>query len=70
MRKPEFETTNEDWRGMEIWLIYGALLRTPNYGDKLNYAIPYGKANRETHPRCAWVNELSRRYAAGRENAT
>lgn len=66
-KKPEFVTTNEDWRGLEVWLVYGALLKTPNYGARLHYEIPYGRDNTETHPRCAWVNELSARYAGGME---
>lgn len=64
---PEFVTTDEDWRGLEVWLVYGALLKTPNYGARLHYEIPYGRDNTETHPRSAWVNELSARYAGGME---
>lgn len=63
-RHPVRVTTNDDWRGLEIWLVYEALLHESNGAQKCGYPIPYGKMNDMSHPRCGWVDYVCRRYAA------
>ena len=58
-RAPEFVTTDEDYRGLEIWLVYGALLHESNGAQKCNYPIPYGKLD---HAQRAFIDEVSRRF--------
>ena len=70
-KPPRYErrvTSNADWRGLEIWLVYRAILQVKkNYGNKLGYEIPYGKLNGPNHPRCVFVDNLCARYAGGKE---